>query len=392
MPIVVDVVIVAVLLVALIIGVRRGLVASAGTLLGLVAGGFAAYWLAPLANDAWPWRDWRPLVVVVVVAGLLAGGAAIGGAIGQAMRRGVDRTRLRIVDRVLGGLASVVVAALAVSLVGSSIVTLGGPALGPAVASSHVLRGIERFTPAPVAAGLAQLRAVVLDDALPSFGELLEGEVTPTQPPVDLADPELAQAAASVLRVTGTAYACGITSSGTGFVVANDRVVTNAHVVAGVDAPVVEVPGGPARDGRVVYFDPLADLAVIAVDDLGVAPLTLGPTLAPGSAAVVQGYPYGGPFTQVNADVLSTGSAEMPDIYGESSGPRDIYALQAAVRPGNSGGPLLTGDGVVAGVVFARGENDDTRGYAVTMAELDPVVAQAPSLDAPVSAGRCVRD
>ena len=80
----------------------------------------------------------------------------------------------------------------------------------------------------------------------------------------------------------------------------------------------------------------------------------------------------------------------MPDIYDESTDAREIYSLRAPVRPGNSGGPLLTDDGVVAGVVFARGQTDDTRGYAVTMAELDPVASEAPSLDAAVSSGACL--
>ena len=387
--ILVDVVLIAVLLMALVVGAQRGLVASAGTLLGLIVGGIAAYWIAPVVNDSWPWQQWRPLIVVALVLLLLALGGAAGGAIGAAVRRGVDRTPLRVVDRLLGAVASVVVAALAISVVGSSVAVTGGPILAPAVASSQVLQAIDRFTPPPVTQALAQLRSVVLDDALPAFGDLLGGTTAPSEPPVDLADPVLARTAASVVRVSGTAYACGTSSTGSGFVIAPDRVVTNAHVVAGVDAPVVEVPGGEAREGRIVAFDPAGDLAVIAVEGLGAPPLRLGPTLAPGSTAVVQGYPYGGPFTQVNADVLSVGTVEIPDIYDRNSSPREIYSLQAAVRPGNSGGPLLTADGVVAGLVFARGEKDDTRGYAITMAELDPLAATAPTLERPVSSGTC---
>lgn len=385
---VVDVVLIVLLVLGLALGIGRGFTGSIGLLLGLVAGGAAAYWLVPLVNDAWPWQQWRPLVVLVATAVLIVGGATLGALAGSALRRGVDRTPLRAIDRILGGVAGVVVAALAISLAGASIAATGTPVISSALSSSTVLRTIDRVTPAPVAAALAELRGFVLDEGLPALGDLLE--VTPvTIQPIDLADPEISQAAASVARVSGTAYACGRSSTGSGFVIGPDRVVTNAHVVAGVDQPVIELPGVPAREGRIVYFDPIDDLAVIAVDDLGVAALPFSPTLEAGAGAVVLGYPLGGPFTMTSAGVQSMGTAPVPDIYDESAAPREVYSLQAAVRPGNSGGPLVTDDGEVAGVVFARAENDPERGYAMTMAELAPVAEQAGSLSAVVSSGRC---
>lgn len=388
--IVVDVLLLVILVIGLVGGIGRGLSGSIGLLLGLAVGGAAAIWLVPLVNDALPTQQWRPALVLATAAALVIGGAALGAAAGSALRRGVDRVRpLRAVDRILGGVAGIVVAALAMSLAGASLAATGMPIVSSAVSSSSVLRTIDRLTPPPVSAALAELRGFVSDEGLPALGDLLEAPSVDI-PPADLDDPELARAAASVARVSGTAFACGRSSTGSGFVVAPDRVVTNAHVVAGVDTPVVELPGVAAREGRIVYFDPIDDLAVIAVEDLGVAPLPFAATLAPGSPAVVQGYPLGGPFTSLGAGVLSTGTVPVPDIYDESAAPREIYALQAAVRPGNSGGPLLTGDGAVAGVVFARGENDAQRGYAMTMAELTPVSAQAESLTQPVSSGRCV--
>src|SRR4029079_12286616 len=174
-------------------------------------------------------------------------------------------------------------------------------------------------------------------------------------------DPELQRAGASVARISGVAYACGTGATGSGFVIADDRLVTNAHVVAGVDTPIVELPGREAREGRIVYFDPVDDLAVVAVDDLGGAPLPLVPVLTTGAAAAVEGYPNGGPFTSVPATVLSVGTVPVPDVYDDSAAPREIYSLRATVRPGNSGGPLLTGDGAVAGLVFARGIDDPSR-------------------------------
>lgn len=388
--IVVDVLIVLLLVIALVGGIRRGFFASIGTLAGLAAGAFAAYWATPLVSELVPSIDWRGVAVLGTAIGLVLLGAFIGSAVGRAMRSGADRLKLRGIERALGGIASLVAAVLALALVTPALAVAGVPIVSSAVASSTVLRGIDAITPAPVDAALAQLRGALLEDGIPRFGELLGPATAEPAPPVALDDPRLEQAAASVARVSGTAFACGRAVTGTGFVIAPDRVVTNAHVVAGVETPVVELPGLPAREGRVVYFDPVDDLAVVAVDDLGGQPLAMSPTLEPGAAAVVQGYPYGGPFTMVTAGVLTTGSAAVPDIYEESWNPREIYALQATVQPGNSGGPLLTAEGAVAGVVFARAEDDSERGYAMTMAELTPVAAEAPSLTSAVSPGRCI--
>lgn len=388
--VVVDVVIVLLLIAACIAGVQRGFFASIGTFAGIAAGAFAAYWLTPLVSAWVPSPVWRGPAVIVAAIGLVFTGAAIGAAVGGALRSGADRLKLRGVERFLGGIASVLAAILALAFVAPAIAVAGIPVVSSAVASSSILRGIEAATPDPVAAALAQLRGAVLDDSLPGLGRLLGPGTVEPAPPVALDDPELQRAAASVARVSGTAYACGRGSAGTGFVIAEDRVVTNAHVVAGVDTPIVELPGVAAREGRIVYFDPIDDLAVIAVDDLGADVLPVSATLAPGDAAAVQGYPYGGPFTMVPAGVESVGTANVPDVYDDSWNPREIYALDAVVRPGNSGGPLLTEDGAVAGVVFARAENDESLGYAMTMSELTPVAESAPSLSNPVSTGSCV--
>lgn len=387
---VVDVIVIVALVGALVLGVRRGFFASIGSLAGLAAGGVAAFWLTPLVTAWVPSPAWRGLAVLGATVVLLVGGTALGSAIGSIFRSGADRLKLRGIERFLGGLASLVVAALAVVLVAPAISATGIPVVSTAVASSRVIQAIDLVTPAPLDGALAELRATVLDDGIPRLGDLLGPGAEPPAPPVALDDPELQRAAASVARVSGTAYSCGRSSTGTGFVVAADRVVTNAHVVAGVDTPIVELPGADAREGHIVYFDPVDDLAVIAVDGLAAAPIPLTTTLPAGASAAVQGYPYGGPFEMITAGVLSVGSVPVPDIYDGAWNPREIYSLEASVRPGNSGGPLLTEDGSVAGVVFARAESDATRGYAVTMAELGPVADAAPGLSQPVSSGPCI--
>lgn len=386
---VVDVVALVALVTALAVGIARGFLASVGTIAGLIVGALAAFWLVPLAGPWIPDAGWRPVVLTLGAVVVVVLCSAIGAGIGEALRAGVDRTKLKAVDRTLGGIFATVATALVLLMVGATVTATGAPGIAPAVASSRVLGVLDILTPAPVDAALAQLRGAVIDEGLPRLGELLRAEVAPTSPPVALDDPALQGAAASVARISGTAYACGRALTGTGFVAAADLVVTNAHVVAGVDAPLVELPGRTAREGRIVYFDPIDDLAVIAVDRLGVPPLAIVDPVAAGTAGVVQGYPLGGPFTNTPAHVLSIGIVPVPDIHDSSVAPREIYALQADVRPGNSGGPLLTDTGAVAGVVFARGDDGQSRGYALTTNELRPALAASSAAGASVSSGAC---
>jgi S1-C subfamily serine protease len=391
MPPIADIVIVILLIAALGAGLRAGLFSALGALCGLVAGGLAAPWVLPLIAGAVT-DEWRGLAVIGGAVVLLGLGAAIGSGIGTLIRHGADRLRLRVLERLLGGVLGLVAGTLAVSLTGAGIAAAGIPGVSSSVASSTVLRAIDRLTPAPLDEAMARLHSAVLGDTvLPTIDGLLDGGEPSAAPDVsetDLDDPALAAAAESVARISGVAYACGTMPSGTGFVVAEDLIVTNAHVVAGVDTPMVELPGEPARDGIVVYFDPVDDLAVIAAD-VEAAPLPLADAMEPGDSGAVQGYPYGGPFRTVAAGVASTGPALIPDIYGDSSSEREVYALEAEVAPGNSGGPLLTGSGAVAGVVFARDEAHEDVGYAMTNAELLPVLTSVDGTGGPAPTGRC---
>ncbi|KHK98440.1 colicin V production protein [Microbacterium mangrovi] len=387
---IVDLLLIAILVLAVLGGATRGLVASIGALVGLVIGGIAAYWLSPLLGALVAEPVWRAVVIAGSAIGLLIIGTSLGSAVGMTLRRGVDRAApLRVVDRILGGAVSLVIAALAVSLVGTTIATTGIPTVSSAVASSRVLQTIDDLIPSPVQAGIAQLRGAVVAGGIPSLGTLLQPQPVAPQRPVNLSDPDIQRASTSIARISGTAYACGESLTGTGFAVRSDEIVTNAHVVAGVDAPVVELPGRGALDGKVVYFDPENDIAVIRVPGMGATPLRVSSTLGAGSAAVVAGYPYGGPFTTVDAAVESVGSVRVPNIYSSREVLRDIYALQAVVRPGDSGGPLLTGSGTVAGITFARDEKNADRGYAMTSTMLTPVISKAASSTAPVSTGHC---
>jgi S1-C subfamily serine protease len=373
-------------------GYRRGLLHSAFALLGVAVGAVVAYFAIPLVGSWVPEPMWRIVAIVFVAIALVVFGHSVGAAVGRSIRSSLKKSPLRFVDRLLGAAVNGIAAALITALLALSVTALGVPVLSQAIGASSVLRGISDVTPDPVEGFLAQLRATVVDDGLPLITEALGGITTsPDLPRANTATDALTLAAQSVVRITGNAYECGQNQTGTGFVVATDRVVTNAHVVAGVAAPIVETPGGGALPGRVVYFDPAKDLAVIAVDGMTTAPLPLSETLERGTIGVVDGYPYGGPFSTKPAKVLSVATTSVDDIYGGSPSSREIYTLAADVREGNSGGPFLAEDGSVAGVVFAKSADLDNVGYAMTMTELSPVAAAAPGLTAPVPSGTCVR-
>ncbi|TFD44793.1 MarP family serine protease [Cryobacterium sp. TMT1-2-1] len=390
-PILLDVLLVLVLVASLVNGYRSGLVRSLSGIAGIVAGGTVAFFLVPLIG---PWiqaPEWRTPVTLGAALVLVLGGFTVGESIGHAIRRRAHRTRLRVVDRVLGAGVALVATALVISMLAFSIGALGVPFLSPAIASSGTVRTINELTPDPVERFLAQLRSSAVEDGLPRIVEAFTGP-SPDIPTVDTGSPALVTAARSVLKITGNAYACGQNQSGSGFVVAAGRVVTNAHVVAGVSEPVVEVPGGGALPGRVVYFDPVDDLAVIAVSGLTAAPLQLTGNLAPGTEAVTDGYPLGGPFDSDPAEVISVASVGVADIYGQNPSPRQVYTLASDVQQGESGGPLLSLGGEVAGVIFAKAEDTPNVGYALAMEELAPVAARAASLSSPVASGHCVND
>ncbi|MES2172230.1 MAG: MarP family serine protease, partial [Actinomycetota bacterium] len=258
-------------------------------------------------------------------------------------------------------------------------------------ADAALLAWINAVTPAPVGDLEARVRAAISQQGIPRLLDSI-GAGRPLPIPTDGADTAQQLAAHSVVKITGNAYACGQNQSGSGFVVSPNRVITNAHVVAGVTEPVVVAPDGGSWTGRVVYFDPVGDLAVVAVSGMPTAALKIGATLSTGASAVFDGYPLGGPFSSKPAAVQGVSTVRVPDIYGDSSSDREVYSLAADVEQGNSGGPLLNPAGQVAGVVFAKSSTTKNVGFALTTSELVPVAAQAASLSNAVASGHCTTE
>lgn len=202
--------------------------------------------------------------------------------------------------------------------------------------------------------------------------------------------PAASSASAAVVRLTGTAAQCSQVQSGSGVAVAPDRVLTNAHVVLGVDAPTVTDRARGVHEARVVHLDTAHDLAVLAVDDADLPVMPVGAELTGGASASVLGYPDGGPFASTPAAVQAVGEVPLGDVLTGAASMVDVYTLAADIRHGYSGGPVVDAAGNLAGLVFARAPGSDAVGYALTADTIAPVVAAAPGMTATVPSGDCV--
>lgn len=393
-----DIVLVVLLVSYALSGFRQGLVVSVLSLAGFLAGGALAMWLVPVAIREWTSLDSTPLMRTVV----LVGGVFLVASLGQAaavMLGSHLRSRMRVrpaqaFDAVLGSVAVVLAVSVLVWFVAGA---LRGGAPGPvarAIGESRVLRVIDTVVPPQTARLFAGFREVLDREGFPRVFEGLEAEpIAPVAPPdagvLDRAG--IAEAGDSVIKITGVAPACNRGQEGSGWVVSPERVVTNAHVVAGMGTVTLRIQGtGRSYSGRVVVFDPNRDLAVVAVPGLPADPLPLGGPLGRGDSAVVAGFPLDGPYRLDPARVREVLNARGSDIYGNPGTRREVYSLFARVRPGNSGGPLLSASGEVVGVIFAKSLDDDSTGYALTLEEARPVLEAADDVGRPVDTGACV--
>jgi S1-C subfamily serine protease len=240
----------------------------------------------------------------------------------------------------------------------------------------------------------SSFRRILDDNGLPTvFGGLDAEQIRPVDPPTSGIEttPAVRRAGASIVKVTGTADDCNRRLDGSGFVFSGQHVLTNAHVVAGVDRPEVQIGGnGRSYPARVVVYDPDRDLAVLYVPDLRAEPLAFDSQGDRGDEGVVAGFPGGGAYQLEAARIRDTIDARGPDIYHRKQVIREVYSLFAEVEPGNSGGPLLTLDGNVYGVVFAKSLDDPDTGYALTVDEARPVIREGRDRTEQVGTGACV--
>jgi len=376
-------------------GWRQGFVAGLLSFAGFLLGGLGAALLLPRIVEALGIPGFAG--AVLLAGGILASailGQTVATIAGRSLRAGLTWTGARAVDSAAGAALNVVALAAVLWIAATAIGLL--PSLGFAreVRSSLVLSTIDRAVPDAARNVFSGLRDAVDASGLPrvfsGFGQYAGPDVPPPNPAL-LRDPAVRAAWPSLAKIS--ASACEANVVGSGFVYATDRVLTNAHVVAGAPSARVVIPGDPTRyDATVVAIDSRIDLAVLHVPGLPAPPLEFAGRLPDtGDSAVVAGFPGGGDLVAEPARVRARIDARGEDIYGRSGVVREVYSFRGTVVPGNSGGPLLSPRGRVFGVVFAAGLGEADTGYAITAAQAAEVAATGRTATAPVDTGACRR-
>jgi S1-C subfamily serine protease len=375
-------------------GYRQGFIVGVLSFAGFLGGAAVGALFAPSVARSLAHQQTKQALVAIVVVFLAAMiGQLLASAVGAALRSRVSWRPATFLDSAAGAGVSVLSVLLIAWLIGSAVVNAPFAVVTTQVNGSEVLKGMDRVMPPEAKTMFSGFRSLLASGPYTSvFGAL--GAV----PTLTVAAPDprvvssagLAHAQNSIVKVMGLATSCSLRIEGSGFVFAPNHVLTNAHVVAGVDSGQrVYTRLGASFPAKVVFFDPERDIAVLYVPGLTATPLAFAGAASEGDSAIVVGYPLDKSFTAVPARIGGSLSAQAPDIYQAHMVTRQIYDVRAQVEQGNSGGPLLAPDGQVDGVVFAAATGLKDTGYALTATEVAPDALAGRNSTKPVSTQRC---
>lgn len=390
----VDWLMIGAIIVFALVGWRQGFLAGALSFLGFLGGGLVAVlWLPALVERFVESQTLRiaGLALGILISALI--GQTLLSMLGRRLRESITWRPVRFVDSSAGALLNVAALALVAWVIAGVVTYLPRSEMTRQVSGSTVLTTMDRALPDAARSAFTQLRDLVGTTAVPRvFSGLAPVPGEEVDPPVAAA----AQAAVEVIRessvrLSGVAPRCDALVSGSGFAIDSDLVMTNAHVVAGVDELTVRVrPGQVSKQAQVVYFDPQIDIALVRAPGLEARPVRLArSTLEAGDSAVVSGFPRGERFSALPVRVRTQVLARGESIYGEPGVERDVYVLRGRVEQGNSGGPFTDEFGEVHGMVFATGMTDEDVSYALTAREIRSALDAAGDASGPVPNGSC---
>jgi S1-C subfamily serine protease len=387
-----DLAVLSIAFVAAISGWRSGALGSLLSFIGVVLGAVAGVLLAPHVVTHVSGTRSQLFVTLFLILGLVVIGEIAGVVLGRAVRGAIRNRTLRLFDSVIGVGVMVLAVAVVAYLLATPLTSTNQPNLAAAVRGSKVLSQVDEVAPPWLKAVPKRLKALLDTSGLPEvLGPFGRTPIINVDAP-DAAlinDPVVAAVRPSIIKIRGVAPGCQKVLEGTGFVVSPNRVMSNAHVVAGSETVTVETDG-QTFDATVVSYDPDADISILDVPGLPSAPLAFAEAPAKtGTDALVLGYPGGGEFQATPARVRETIKLNGPDIYKTKTVDREVYTIRGTVRQGNSGGPMIDRQGQVLGVVFGAAVDDAETGFVLTAKEVNRQLARIGNTQ-PVATGVCV--
>jgi len=390
----VDLVVVLIAVLAAVSGARQGLVIALPAFAGVLLGAVVGVRVAPLLVRNFSNPATRVAFAVAILVLLVALGETFGVWCGRMIKQRIRNPKLAGVDNVLGAILQGIVVFVVAWMIALPLTSYAGlPGLSSALQRSTVLGAVNSIMPQSARDLPSDLRALFDVPDLPNvtnpFSQTPTNDVAP--PDTALQNSAIVQAVRpSVVKIHGTAPSCSRALEGSGFVIAPQRVLTNAHVVAGTDTVAILVKDGEL-DAHVVYYNSDIDLAILAVPDLTAPPLHFDAGAAPaGQDSIVLGYPLDGDYTASAARISNRFNLPGPNIYDDRTENRDVYTVYSQVRSGNSGGPLVDTSGGVLGVVFGAAVDDTHTGFALTAHQVTSVLPANPGgLYQSVSTDQC---
>lgn len=374
-------------------GYRQGFVVGVMSFIGFVGGLLIGVWLVPDVMRRFQSSLVVSTISLCAVLALAVLGQVLATSLGGRVRRELTWRPVQAVDQGAGAVVSVVSVLLVSWFLGLALATSSMPVVVSQVHQSRILAGIQKMLPADSTTWFHSFSLVLGRSGFPQvFGPFTQETIAnvPAPDPAVLNEPGVTAARNSIVKIVGDAPSCGKQIEGSGFVYSPHHVMTNAHVVGGVQNPTVQIGGeGTMYSAKVVLYDPERDIAVLYVKDLDAPSLQFDTSGKADDDAVVAGFPEDGSFTAVPARVRQEMDAQGQDIYDQNTVTRDIFSLYSTVLQGNSGGPLLTPDGEVYGVVFAKSLQDASTGYALTASLVQGDAQRGSDATTPVDTEGC---
>lgn len=386
----VDIIIFVALVIAAYVGQRHGTIRQLGALMGVVTGVFIAAYIYSLLSYLTESSLIRAIVLALVIIAVTFLSYDLFAAVGKYIQKRdffknfFDTSYDRVASAVISGVLAFAVIWFGVILLGS-VLPSGARAL---LKSSRVVATTQNIQ-LPLVSNIGKLlEPFSSPDVFAANEPTFDANALPIPERYEALNKAISRTQSSMAKIT--TWGCGSIGNGSGFMIGKNLIMTNAHVIAGAERMMAE-QNGMTYTSNAVWFDPRLDVAILQTgSDIGSEPLKLASQeLAPGSIGAILGYPGGKDLVSGDIVVLQKLQAEGFDIYQTQKVQRNIYVVRSNITAGNSGGPLITADGTVGGIIVGHSTADERVGFALSGDQLQPVVKKAHDLKDVVSTGSC---